>query len=182
MPAYSDYRTVLGEVRKALVKPEIMLIGIEGRMCDGKSTLADRLASDLTRNLPPPLHVDDYRPEPVPNLPYMQTLDLSLLAGNLDQRRKVYPTTASIIEGICLREVLAAIGHKLDLAVYVKRLSSVGLWHTPFDVENSEDNSRPKAPKVLYDDEIRYHREYRPHEIADLYFEWTDMSPGSPPT
>ena len=142
----------------------------------GKSSLATMLAKDLG-NLPP-LPVDDFRPDPVPNLPYLQTLNLPLLEAQLDDRRRVFPTTPTIIEGICLREVLEGIGRKLDLTIYVKRLSPMGLWHTQFDLEDYENDPRhPKPPKILWNDELRYHAAYRPHEVADLYFEWTEVSP-----
>jgi hypothetical protein len=72
--------------------------------------------------------------------------------------------------------VLDRIGRKLDLAIYVKKLSKQGHWHTQFDLEDYENDprSRRNMPKVLYEDEMRYHREIRPHEIADYYFKWTE--------
>ena len=147
-------------------------------MCAGKSSLAKQLASDVSDSLPP-LHLDDFRPHPIPDVTYLRTLDLHLLQAQLDERRQVFPITPSVIEGICLREVLEAIERKLDLAIYVKRLSALGLWHMQFNLEDYDnDPRRPELPKVLYNDELRYHRTYRPHEVADLCFEWTEVSPG----
>ncbi len=136
----------------------------------GKSTLAKQLAKDLGRDQVA-VHVDDYRRRPVPDLPYLQTLDLPELAAHLDDIRQDCPTRPVIIEGICLREVLYKISRKLDLAIYVEKLSQAGLRHTQFDLEDFENDPRQNVPKILYDDEMRYHRAYRPHVIADLYFE-----------
>lgn len=173
-----NYRALLANLRGALDQSGAMLIGIEGRMNAGKSSLAKHLAKD-TGELPP-VHLDDFRPRPIPDLPYLQTLKLPMLAAHLDERREDFPATPFIIEGICLREVLDTIACKLDLAIYVKRLSQTGLWHTQFDLEDFESNPSPNVPKILYQDELRYHRAYRPHEIADLYFEWTESSPFPP--
>src|SRR5687768_6158367 len=122
------YRTLLADVQKALEPSRFMLIGIEGPMLAGKTHLADQLDEDLGLSVPA-LHVDDFRPKPIPNLPYLGTLDLRELALDLYERRQDFPTTPVIIEGICLREVLERLGRKLDLAIYVKKLSPQGLWH-----------------------------------------------------
>jgi hypothetical protein len=134
--------------------------------------LAKQLAKDLGDL--PPIHVDDFRPKPIPDLPYLQTLNLSALAEHLDDIQRDFPTTLLIIDGICLRKVLDTIGRKLDLAIYVKKLSQTGLWNSQFDLEDYKNDPRPNVPKVLYDDELCYHRAYRPHDIADLCFEWTE--------
>jgi hypothetical protein len=164
---------LLADRERTIDRPRFQLIGVEGRMCCGKTTLAKQLAEDLGLSVPP-IHVDRFRLKPIPYRPYVETLDLRELALQLNERKQDLPTTSVIIEGICLREVLNAIGRTLDLAIYVKKLSPQGLWHTQFDLEDYENDPRPNVPKILCDDELRHHLAYRPHEIADFFFEWTE--------
>ncbi len=172
-----NYRTLLANVQGILDQSRIRLIGIEGRMNEGKSRLAEQLAKDLAKDLGgdvPLVHVDEYPPKGDPDLPYLQTRNLRELAQDLDYTGQDFPTRPTIIESFCVREVLAKIDRKLDLVIFVKKLNS-GLWPPQFDQEKYEnDPRRPKPPKVLYDDERRYLRAYRPHLIADLFFEWTE--------
>jgi hypothetical protein len=167
-----NYKKLLEDVRGKIDRSRFQLIGIEGRMGEGKSCLAKQLAEDLGLHS---VSVDDHRLEPVPNLPYLQTLKLPQLAAHLDGYEQDYPTETLIVEAICLREALNAIGRKLDFAIYVKKISKQGLWNTQFDIEDYENDERPNVPKVLYEDEVRYHSAYRPHELADFVFEWTGV-------
>jgi hypothetical protein len=167
----TNCRTLIADLQHTLDPSRFMLIGIEGRMLEGKTQLAKQLQEDLKLHA---IHVDDFRPKAVPDLPYLQTLNLPALDAHLNEIQQDFPTMPLIIESICLREVLGAIGRRLDVAIYVKRLSRQGLWNTQFDLEDYENDPRPNVPKVLYDDELRYHLAYRPHEIADFYFEWTE--------
>jgi uridine kinase len=168
-----NYRKLLADLAQAIDRSRFMLIGIEGRMLEGKSCLAKRLKEDLRLHA---IHVDDYRPKPILDLPYLKTLDIPALVAHLDEIQSEFPTTPLIIEGICLREVLDAIARKLDLSIYVKKLSPQGLWHFQFDIEdyNNDPRSMGNMPRALYKDEMRYHREFEPHERADFYFEWTE--------
>jgi hypothetical protein len=142
-----NYQILLAKLRGAHRQSHVMLIGIEGRMNAGKSCSAKQPANDLGHL--PPVHLDDFRAEPIPDLPYLPTLDISLLAAHLNDRRQDFPTTPFIIEGICLREALDAIGRELDLAIYVKRLSQTGLWHTQFDLEDFENTHGRMYPKFF---------------------------------
>ncbi len=143
-------------------------------MNEGKSSLAKQLSYDLRHETFGNLHrirLDGYRRNPNLDLPYLQTLDLDRLTDRLAGKNLTMPT---MIEGICLRTVLGKIDRELDLVIFVKKLNS-GLWPPQFDQEKYEnDPRRLNLPRVLFDDELRYLKAYRPHEIADLCFEWTE--------
>lgn len=139
----------------------------------GKSYLARRLATDLHVAL---VEVDEasyknrspnqFRTLPE-GLPYLKRIDLGALSG--DVAASLSSSSPVIIEGICLRDMLAAVGRKPDISVYVKILSAnTGMWNLPYDIEDFESGS--ELFEELYWDEMEYHSRVRPHEIADLGF------------
>lgn len=170
---FKDYDALLVRLRALIRERSPAIIGIEGVMQAGKTFLAKRLAADLHIAL---VEVDgashkNRNPEhfcSLPEeLPYMKLIDLDLLRGDLVGA--LSSGSPIIVEGICLRDMLAAVSRKPDMTVYVKCLSAnTGLWHVGYDIEDFESESEPF--EGLYRDEMEYHSRVRPHESADLVF------------
>jgi hypothetical protein len=77
--------------------------------------------------------------------------------------------TGVVLEGVCLREVVAA-DHMDPLKVYVARVSLSGnryLWH---DAIEMEDASSAKSTDRRFQAVAAYHRRVRPHVDADYTF------------
>ena len=78
------------------------------------------------------------------DLPYTDRIDPDALARDLSAA--LARSLPIIVEGICLRDVLAAVGQKPDTTVYIKLLSAnAGVWNIQRDVEGSR--SRVGAAK-----------------------------------
>lgn len=148
------------------------VIGVDGLMGAGKTTVATHIADNAEG-----LHIglDAYTRSDGRRPGYVRTLLLDRLERDLQgaaQRgRRV------VIEGICLRRVLLEIGIEARFNIYLKRVGVSGQWH---DVERLSP-SLPRGEEGeygLYESEHDYHIRYRPHERADVLFQWKD--PGLP--
>jgi hypothetical protein len=91
-----------------------------------------------------------------------------------------------VVEGCCVLEVLARVGMRPDLHIYVRRINSAGLWEdkevaTGDDADHQMEVLReineavrrlsgdPNAQGHRLDAElIAYHAQYRPFQTADL--------------
>jgi hypothetical protein len=170
---FRDYEALLARLRVLIRDQSPRIIGVEGVMQAGKTPLAGRLAADLGVAV---VGLDEAsyknrnpeRLESLPDgLPYRELIDLDALAGDLSGALDGRPL--AVVEGICLRDVLGAVGRKPDMIVYVKCLSAnSGLWHAGFNVEDFESGS--ELFQGLHRDEMEYHSRVRPHESADLVF------------
>jgi len=83
-------------------------------------------------------------------------------------------TLPSIVEGICLRDVLSRVGIAPARFVYVKRTSSTGLWHDEFHLEDFEAGNCKFEIEEIHLSDFKYHQSKRPHEQADLIYEWVE--------
>lgn len=108
---------------------------------------------------------------------------------DFDGLRRAAQRQNSIVEGVCLLEVLERVGLKLDLAIYVQRYRH-GLWADEDWLgldQNIEDyleklgiatelvsGEESERKEDLSTEIIRYHHEFHPHERADLTFSWND--------
>lgn len=141
------------------------LIAIEGFCASGKTWLADQLGRDLPAAV---IHVDDYCTPRVDPPSYVEGVDTPRLKHalhNLDS------TQLSVVEGICLRVVMARCAVTAKIYVYVKRMDRNELWHDGinleyYEAENGihEDDNEPHAS------DFYYHSTKRPHEQADIIF------------
>jgi hypothetical protein len=163
MDAVETYDKLCSRLRSSAVG----VIGIEGFCTSGKSWLADRLGRDLPAAV---VHVDDYcTPRDNPP-PYADGVDIPRLKQAL---RQLSPTCFSVVEGICLRGVLAKCGVIAKTYVYVKLMSSNGLWHDGLHLEaHEEGNGIPGDDQEPHASDFSYHSNIRPHEKADLIFLW----------
>jgi hypothetical protein len=142
------------------------IAAVEGFCGSGKSTLADQLAERVPAIV---CHVDSFaRKFEKPPL-YTECLDLTRLRSTLEQRGM---SRIAIVEGICLRDVLALVGVSPALVVYLKRIGGNGRWHDGLHLEDfqmgeptSGDMDEPHRS------DFEYHARVRPHERADLIYE-----------
>ena len=101
-----------------------LLIGVEGASASGK---IDR--GHPTRGPPPGGRVstDDYGEAGRVDETYAEGVDLPLLQRDLDKLSRTFRLV--VVEGICLEETLDAIKDAPARSIYVKRVSSVGVWN-----------------------------------------------------
>ena len=83
--------------------------------------------------------------------------------------------TPKTIDGICALEVLARIGHKPDVLIYVKEIHFGFLWKDQDMLERDPEEPldeliRTVIAGLLTEQVIRYHDKYRPSEHAQIIF------------
>jgi hypothetical protein len=183
-----DTSADMESVRRVVLAAGWRRVGIDGIDAVGKSQLAERLSRSLQC---PILDVDDYLYKNQGG--YVDFIDYPALSHALST------VPAFILCGVCLREVLANLGAKLDAHIYVKRMSH-GQWKDEYEcvfpdgvdaaIENlawdaavvsnlfDERSDRrgheiEEAPR-LSDEIMRYHDKWQPQEVADLLFERAD--------
>lgn len=145
--------------------PKPLLVAIEGFMSSGKSSLADALGAELDATV---VHTDNFVVPGDESLPYPERLNYELLAASLRG------ASATLIEGICLRQVLGRLNAVPTTFVYVKRISSNGLWHDRFHLEEYEEEEEENVQSVITEPEksdLNYHASVRPHEHANIVFQ-----------
>jgi hypothetical protein len=142
------------------------IIGLEGFQDSGKSTLASQLSERVSVSV---LHLDDFRMECDPTPPYVEWLDTSALRQALESRQQ---SILTIVEGICLRDVLARVDLTATVLIYVKRLGLNRLWYDGMRLEEYQAGECiPGAGDEPFRSDFKYHARRRPHEKADFIFE-----------
>ncbi|MFZ5877073.1 MAG: hypothetical protein ACOYXU_11775 [Nitrospirota bacterium] len=163
METITDYPTLCG---RFLRLPRPCVVGVEGFTGSGKSHLANALAKDAAASV---VHTDQYVTGEDASLSYPDRLDYSRIRSAANRATADSPVT--IIEGICLREVLRRSNISARVFVYVKRLAGNGLWHDGFHLEDFESGSTMAANlKEPHRSDFIYHSGDRPHEHADIVF------------
>jgi hypothetical protein len=154
------------------------IIGLDGALGSGKTTLGKQLATDFRASL---ISLDSFLKESDGS--YLDRLDVT--GVRVYVAKELQRNSFLIIEGILLLEALELIPTVL---VYVRRVDRFG---TPceldlFDDEISEGNmialvneeeaafNRSSKLADLDRDIIRYHKRVRPHEAAHIIFERCD--------
>ena len=141
------------------------LVGIEGFCSSGKSRLADQLAKNIPAHV---FHTDDFATKHDDPPPYLDCLKLTELAATVASRGK---SSVSIIEGICLRDVLSACAIDADLFLYIKRMGRNGLWYDGLHLEDFDERSPVDGDELEpHLSDLEYHSRVRPHERADLVY------------
>ena len=164
-------------------------IGIDGKDGSGKTTLAKEISKRLGIEA---VCLDDYVDKEKGG--YVDFLDIDVLRGAL--KAKGIPL---IIEGVCLLAAAKRMGVKIDVHIYVKRMSAYGIW---YDEEECDPSIPPTELVSKLEDDLRkfslveaalgdcegtekeevhlpelvkemvyYHAEYRPAEVADYVYE-----------
>lgn len=168
-----DQAETVEAIRSAIVNRDqsrTAVIGVDGFMSSGKSTLSRELARQLGAVH---LEIDHYADPAREATSYIGKLRVSELAA--DFTTLSLANASLIIEGVCLRRVLCAIGVRADVFVYVKRLSQAGLWHDGLHLEDFASET-PDSDDWLNTDVNSYHLICRPHERADIIFERHELN------
>jgi hypothetical protein len=141
------------------------IVAIDGFMGSGKTCLSFSLAAHLDAFR---VGLDSYVHRDSEVQDYVEKLRLNHLARDLEKLQMRF--TCVVVEGIRVLDVLQRVGHKPSTRVYVKRVSSVGIWHDGYHLEDYEDGSN--VPEDwLHRDEFAYHVRRRPHLTAEITYE-----------
>lgn len=150
------------------------LIAIDGAHGSGKSTLAKTLGQFLDAKV---VEADVFLTKHQDS--YFPNLDWDSIAKAIDRSK------LCIFEGICIRQILSELSLTPDVHVYVKRMRRWG-WvdedefvfsgtveeHLEQLTKRVAEFIEPgKEPQLgLWEEVIRYHANYQPHEQADYVF------------
>jgi hypothetical protein len=158
------------------------IFSLDGWPGSGKSFLGREMAIALTATC---LHLDDYV-EPDQGK-FIEALDYEALALRI--RLPAETPYIVIVEGVCIQQVLENLGVVPRRRIYLKLLSSRGDWpegeHLDQTAEQMAIESEAlRQMQALHGEEYaqgdlpqleqevrRYHREYRPHDLADYVYE-----------
>jgi len=130
------------ELSRALENRGAAIIGVDGYLGAGKTTVATRLSKQTGYGC---VHLDDYLNPHKGGV--VENLDLSALQAAAGER-------PLIIEGLCLLEVLERLQISADFLVYVAGINP----------------SRKDLDKKVFDETDKYLQAYRPTNKADVIF------------
>jgi hypothetical protein len=143
------------------------VVGVDGFMGSGKTRLALELAESLGGVR---ICLDTYIDRDAVAQDYPSKIMRHYLASELRKLKGAFQFV--VVEGICLLEVLALISVVPDSLVYVKRISTAGIWHDGFHLEDFEtDKAMVENQEGLHRSEFEYHSKARPHEHATVIYE-----------
>jgi hypothetical protein len=162
-------------VASAISLDTTRVIAIDGFQASGKTTLAGALSDQLKL---PVISADDYVTKN--QGAFFEYLKLEELAAALRLHERC------IFEGVCCLQILQAVGVHANVLVYVKRMA---IWGWADEDELESFVSTPRGPsdatplnteirdplqvtlRNLWEEVAQYHRQYRPHEVANLMYE-----------
>jgi hypothetical protein len=129
-------------------------IVIDGDPGAGKTTLAKEMASDLSARR---ISIDDY---------WAGNGDAYLLQLNFDALRNdiLNGDSKTIIEGICVLQVMTKIEVGHDFHVFIKRLNGFVGWELESYLNPKSTLPRSKSDR----DAVQYYREHKPFEVCNL--------------
>jgi hypothetical protein len=166
--SYTDCKKLAAAIR-ARSHSSGLVVGVEGASGSGKTQLAELLASQLNGA---PISTDAHYKAGVVRDRYHDGLRLDALTRAI---RDLQSGGAPIvIEGICLRDTLAAIHVTPTVFVYTKRISGAGIWHDDpalFDLSDIDDASTQGHIDRWSQS---YHCRVEPHVLADFVYEWNE--------
>ncbi|MEZ5447073.1 MAG: hypothetical protein R3F45_15055 [Gammaproteobacteria bacterium] len=142
------------------------VVALEGFCGSGKTTLAGQVGKRVQMNV---FHVDSFARKFDRPPAYTECLDLVRLHHALNGRAQTRP---SIVEGICLRDVLLLVGIIPTTFIYLKRVGKNGLWYDGLNLMDFEEgHPAPGDSEEPHRSDLGYHRRVRPHETADVVYE-----------
>lgn len=142
------------------------LVGLEGFCSSGKTPLANELGERMQMSV---FHTDEFARKFDAPPSYPECVDIHYLRRAMEMGA---PSRPSIIEGICLRDVLALVGISPTIFVYLKRIGRNGLWYDGLHLEDFEaGHTIPGLTEEPHLSDFKYHTRSRPHECADLIYE-----------
>ena len=146
------------------------IIGIDGFTGAGKTRLADRLSMLLDADV---VSTDDHVKIRGGNRGYVDRLNLEGIKDSVE--KSIRSGRRVILEGICLREVIARLAIPTDsiVHVYVKQISKHsddnfwgdGDWLEQF---KRGDHVAPEPHLSAF----RYHEKVCPHKLANFEYRW----------
>jgi hypothetical protein len=154
-----------GLLAKVDFKSSKKLITIDGFSWSGKSKVSAYLSQALSI---PVVYIDDYFTKDGRFLESFKFENFSATVAKLSQSSSI------IVDGIMVQDILARIGTKADLFLYVKRVSPYGIWSDGFKLDKllrSDDDNVSTGYDPFQDQLVQYHLRVRPHERADITFE-----------
>jgi hypothetical protein len=131
-------------------------------MNSGKTYLSNEIRASLGCQV---IHTDDFVAPGDESLPYVDRLNYEQLRSFLENENP----SIILLDGICLRQILARIHITPALFIYVKRIAPNGIWHDGFHLESYEANEQSITEEPEQSD-LRYHAIEHPHERADVIF------------
>lgn len=175
-----DYITLLRFTTERLTKGRNHLIGIDGFLGAGKTTLAEKLSGDIVCRF---ISLDNYLNKNKGT--YLDNINYRKLSRTVSSQ-----SGSLIIEGICLLSILKRCSIMPNILIYIKRFDKNGIWIDEDELAGEEGPdiiiSRSKAnqrkillllgeqksasPYTCAYEIIRYHHSYKPHEKADYIF------------
>lgn len=169
MAIVTDIAELHATLRSKLPPDRSSLIGIDGFSGSGKSSLACTLCREPGFIC---ISTDRFYNEGTLGRSYADGLRLNELKADILTLQN--GARSVIVEGICLRETLAALGLEADLTIYVKRLGPTGIWYDDLDLCLSIEGYEHTAGHWIDTWSKQYHHRFRPHEQADIVYEWVD--------
>jgi len=162
----SSYAKLLNDLRELTSMAAPGVIGIDGAMQQGKTPLAEQLASDLRL---PVLHLDSYHSGDGP--PYVKKLDVDRLRADL--QRGMLPASDLILEGICLLDVLRIVQTRWKALIFFipEPRSIYADFIDPERAEAEVLETLGTSDAAAIDREIlNYQRRAKPHEVANILY------------
>lgn len=143
------------------------VVGLEGFSSAGKTELANRLSKELNWSS---YSLDLFANQNKLIGSYIERIDSERLRHSLRQRDA---SGIVLIEGICLRDILDLVDQKVNLYIYIKRLSANGIWHDGLCHEDFIVNS-PIYPEP-HNSDHKYHARIYPQDCAGIVYEWEEV-------
>ena len=141
------------------------IIGIDGWLGAGKTTLAKLLAEKLSAehfDLDDALHRDQGA--------YFQHLDFNKIRSKLSNA-----PGRMVVSGVCFRQVLELVSATASVHIYVKRMALSG-WPDEHEIETEHLSGLGSLAGNTLRAEVRtYHAKYCPHETTDFEFHWREI-------
>lgn len=141
------------------------IVAIDGFMGAGKTNLSFEVAELLNGFR---VGLDSYVDRDREVADYLEKLRLEHLSRDLGNLQRWFPYV--VVEGIRVLDVLERLGQEPTSQVYVKRISTVGIWHDGLDLEDFEDGAVVEDD-WLRRDQLTYHARRSPHISPDFLFE-----------
>ena len=164
-------------------KNGIIIVGIDGYLGSGKTTLSNKLSKEFDFKL---INLDEYENIKIPNNlsenGYVNSRDYNKISSDISTA--LLEGRNILIEGICLMEILNRIKIQSHLTIYVKRIDVNGKWKdedecnligdpnlfikkrkAPWTTTNSVIDSNARS---IYAECIAYHQNCKPIAKCDI--------------
>lgn len=164
--AHLDMDADLIEIISDLSRGAIVVF--DGFCGSGKTSLAQKISRKLNIQ-----HIDSdcYIIKQSDTESYTLLLDIEHLKEIIETFIKRKKTV--LFSGICAQETLGMLGVDPDYRVYVKKISSSGIWHDGLHIEEFINHEEPSGYYLQQPNksDMEYHVKYEPQNKADFVHE-----------